>query len=153
MNYICDEFNKNWEFMKKAILFSLIFILSIGFAKAQTTIEEYNYITKEYKSYLPIKEGYKLEDINTVIYSLNSVDRIFNFKKFIREETNEVAAILVEYVRVSKGRTYILYFCIPSENSSDGVWKIVQDTIEAFGTTEVRNAYIWALNKYISKTF
>lgn len=151
--------------MKKGILFFVFFAITLVFANAQyievppeqtaqtvqTTEDEYNYVTREYKSYLPIKMGYKLEEIKTVSYALNSVDRVFNFKKLIRLETNETAAILVEYVRVSKGKTYTIYFCIPHESSSDRVWKLVQDTIEEFGTLEVRNAYIWALTKYISR--
>ena len=154
--------------MKKVFLVTILLAISFGFAQAQyvleplpkdqekktsqTTEEEYNYVTKEYKSYLPLKIGYKLEDEGTVSYSLNEVDRIFNFKKLIRIDSNEEAAIIVEFVRVSKGRTYIIYFCIPGENSTDGIWKLVQDTIEQFQTTEVRNAYIWALTKYISKS-
>lgn len=120
-------------------------------ASVKTTEDEFNYLTKYYKSYLPIRDGYKMENIETVTYALNSVDRIFNFKKFIRVETNDVAAILVEYVRVSKENTSIYYFCIPRANSSDAVWKIVQETIESLGSVEIRNAYIWSLTKYLSK--
>lgn len=152
--------------MKKSILLILFALVFTGFVKAQyivepdsqvtkvqTTEDEYNYITKQYKSFLPVKDGYKLENINMVSYTLNTVDRYFNFKKLIRTDTNEAAAILVEYVRISKGQTYIYYFCIPREDSSDGVWKLVQDTIEELGTQELRNAYIWALTKFISKSY
>ena len=153
--------------MRKSILFLMFLLASVSFANAQyivvpdvnekptvqTTVEEYDYLTKDYKSYLPLRQGYKLENAKTVSYTLDGVDRVFNFKKFVRTETDEVAAILVEYVRVSKGRTYTIYFCIPRESSSDAVWRRVQATLEAFQTTEVRNAYMWALTKYISGTF
>lgn len=140
--------------MKKGILI-LLFVMGIGLLHAQTTMEEYNYITKEYKQDKAsgtVKAGYTLEDVNTIVYVSASSDRTFNFKKLMRAGSGQVAAVIVEYVRATGSGEQTYYFCIPTEKSSDGVWKDVQDTIESLGSSELRNAYIWALTKYVSAT-
>lgn len=83
-------------------------------ANCQTTNEEYNYLTKGLKASiengLDIKNGYKLEKANN--YSMGNYN--FSFYNFIRNNTDQLAAIgLIANSSVS-GYTY--YFAIPIEN-------------------------------------
>jgi len=76
-----------------------------------TTEEEYNYLRREYKiqirSDLEMKNNYKFEEFGQV-----KEDRYeFEFKLLIRDEQNEIAAILVIIKSEVSGSTY--YLCIP----------------------------------------
>lgn len=77
-----------------------------------TTEEEYNFLTKGYKNQLDyggdMKKGYSLIDYKLLTIS----NYTFNFKKLIRSESNQLAAILVIADSRVSGSTY--YLCIPN---------------------------------------
>lgn len=138
--------------MKKLVLiFALIFI-GIGYTYSQTTPEEYKYFTRIYKPWQPLQPGYRLELITTVNYSVKDVDRVFNFKKIIRTNSNETIAILMEVVKITEGAPQFFYYCIPQKDSSDIIWNSLLDIIDKINEKEDKKAFVWALTQYISTT-
>jgi hypothetical protein len=88
-----------------------------------TTEEEYNYLTKGYKvqieSGLDMKKGYVLQDMGEVKRSSYE----FAFKGLVREQKNELAAILAIVKSSVSGKSY--YVAIPIGNSDlmERYWK------------------------------
>ena len=139
--------------MKKGIL--LIFVLSLSLlSKAQTTLEEWNYVTKGYQiqieSGLDMKKGYMIT--NNGSYTFNSSDavRIVNFKRLTRISRNEVCAIIVEYIRKSKSQVTVRYFCIPQKTSSAEIWNLCNLQTESFDSPQIGIAFTQALFRFIS---
>jgi len=105
--------------MKKTIL--IVFILAItARVNAQTTQEEYNYVTRGYKIDIEtghdIKNGYEMKDIDRVQQTTksNSIGREAWLKRFSRKSTNATAAYLIIYQRAGQEKEY---FCVPTLNS------------------------------------
>lgn len=109
----------------KSVLFSLLILLSLMFSfdtvNAQTSLEEYNYVTKGYKiqieSGLDMKKGYEFEAIDeksTDIRSakLNALHRVLPTGK------KEIAAYLIIYNRTGNPTEYI---CVPHPQSSEEI--------------------------------
>lgn len=108
--------------MKKSLLLIMAFVSLSAFGQDQvfktspTTEEEYNYLTKGYKiqaeSGLDMKKGYIFRDMG------EWPDNTYNFqlKGLIREESEEIAGILV----IAKSETWsgvnTYYLCIPFNN-------------------------------------
>lgn len=97
-------------------IFLLVLTCTTVFGQAPTTQEEYNYITKGYKimleSGLDVKKGYLIIDVKD--YTTSSYT--FSFKYLVREQPNEVAAILVIAKSILWGNTY--YVCIPNSTEN-----------------------------------
>lgn len=110
-----------------------------------TTEEEYNYLRREYKiqirSDLEMKNNYKFEEFGQV-----KEDRYeFEFKLLIRDEQNEIAAILVIIKSEVSGSTY--YLCIPQNNKEltkryDRVIDLLDEPIS--------KSYLKVLSRYLS---
>jgi hypothetical protein len=102
------------KLQKLILLFSLTFLSNSFFS--QTTLEEYNYITKGYKvqieSGLDMKKGYLFEDV----YSQKSGERLAELKVLyrIKETKKEIAAYLIIY---SKEGNEPEYLCVPNPKS------------------------------------
>jgi hypothetical protein len=96
---------------------------SVGYS--QTTLEEYNYVTKGYKvqveSGLDMKKGYRFDDVHTIhIQYSDGVVRETEFKALFREGQKMPTAILCIYSHSDKQDKD--YLCIPQFNSSKEVW-------------------------------
>jgi len=106
--------------MHKLIPTAFIVILAIQASRAQTTEEEYNYVTKGYemqvKGGLDMKQGYRLEDllVDTV------KERVSAFKALIREGEDKPCAILLIYTRLATGEKS--YLCLPHPASDEKIW-------------------------------
>lgn len=123
--------SKNFYTMSKKIFFSFLLIGMISIHSnviAQTTIEEYNYVTKGYKvqeeSGLDMKKGYLLE----MITNEYKQERIAELRVLYRlKDTNkkEVAAYMLIYKR--SGSNNVEYICVPHPSSdeiiSEMYWK------------------------------
>jgi hypothetical protein len=102
------------KLQKLILLISLTFLSNSFFS--QTTLEEYNYITKGYKvqieSGLDMKKGYLFEDV----YSQKSGERLAELKVLyrIKETKKEIAAYLIIY---SKEGNEPEYLCVPNPKS------------------------------------
>jgi len=112
------------------ILFTATFIIFIyNILLAQTSQEEYNYLTKGYKiqieSGLDMKKGYRLEDLivsSTLTPSLFvKVFRNCQFKALYRQNEQKPCAILCIFTNTNIGLKD--YFCIPSIDASDLIWE------------------------------
>jgi len=120
---------------KKLSYFFIIALLICTInSNAQTTLEEYNYLTKGYKvqmeSGLDMKKGYELSSVDAETTSqrnaeLKVLHRLKNSKK-------EIAAYLIIYNKTGNEKEYI---CVPNPKSNDEVkslyWKMLYD-----GTTD-----------------
>jgi hypothetical protein len=82
----------------------------------QTTLEEYNYVTKGYKvqieSGLDMKKGYEFKSIDTVSTKIATAEMKILYR--LKENKKETAAYLIIYKRESRNVEYI---CIPNPKS------------------------------------
>jgi hypothetical protein len=123
---------------------------------SQTTQEEYNYITKGYKvqieSGLDMKKGYSFTDLGDWGLTHGTEKRRCEFKALMRSGQAKPCAILMIYKRtdIENGATY--YVCIPSQGSSDEIWKQTLDFIneKCRDNTLLQNTIIWALMNFSS---
>ncbi len=141
--------------MKKVILIAFISTLAIG-TKAQTTQEEYNYVTKGYKvqveSGLDMKKGYELKDIDHVQQagSGGSIAREAWLKILNRKSTSTIASYMIIYQRPGKEKEY---FCVPSPNSS----QVLRDAFfasltaaDTFGSTDKLQLLTFLLSRSLT---
>ena len=139
----------------KRLLNLAIFSIISTIALSQTTLEEYNYLTKGYKiqieSGLDMKKGYELKDAMTTVIRHNSYSRIVKFKYLYRIGEKYPCATLMIMERSSTN--YQQYICIPSKNSSGSIWsKAQKDFYVATNdwTTPSQN-YTWGMVKMIAE--
>ncbi len=103
----------------------LLLIVVVAFAttsslQAQTTLEEYNYVTKGYKvqieSGLDMKKNYVFEDVETK----NTSERTAKLKVLYRTKSGkkEIAAYMVIYNKTGYAKQYI---CIPHPKSEEEI--------------------------------
>ena len=116
---------------------------------SQTTLEEYNYVTKGYKvqmeSGLDMKKGYRFEDIHTIhIQYSDGVERETQFKALFKEGQKQPSAILCIYSHSDDGtRDYI---CIPQFSSSKEIWDSTYARISAIRVDDT-TPLMWGLAK------
>ncbi len=112
--------------MKYILAIGLFFLPFI--TKAQTSSEEYNYVTKGYKAQvtegLDMKKGYKLTQVQQRTFRLGST----TINKLIRTANNSIAAYMVIY-KPNSGDAQ--FFCIPNPNSPYEVIQMYESTISA----------------------
>lgn len=101
--------------MKYSLL--LAFVLVAGAALAQTTQEEYNYLTEGYKEQLEkgldTKRGYVFGPEQVI--SIDDGKFIFTFKPLLRESENKLAAVSVR-IQSNKAISSDIFLCIPVDN-------------------------------------
>ena len=109
--------------MKKALILISLVVLTSYFATeifGQTTLEEYNYITKGFKiqidSGLDMKKGYEIEDIDRQ----STKERTAELKALYRVVDNkkEIAAYMIVY-KLSPNP--VEYICVPNPKSNDEI--------------------------------
>ncbi|HPD25062.1 MAG TPA: hypothetical protein P5312_08565 [Bacteroidales bacterium] len=109
--------------MKKTIILTLAIALTTLFSTAtfgQTTLEEYNYVTKGYKvqleSGLDMKKGYELENVDEA----TAGERTVTLKKLIKVSANQkkTVAYMLTY---KKGSGATQYICIPHPSSDNEI--------------------------------
>lgn len=150
--------------MNRLLLVLILWHLSIFTAFTQTTLEEYNYITKGYKiqqeSGLDMKKGYILSDM-TDFTSLdfgqdeNQGKRGMVFKGLIRNSESKPCAIMAIYQRKVNGVIkFEEHFCIPMPNNND-LWNKTLEQINANWSSEnaklMFSSMLWAMMKFASQ--
>ena len=119
----------------KQTLFTLVFLIFSSTLFAQTTQEEYDYLTKGYPEAIEkgydIKSGYTLEKA----LSTTSYDIVFDFYSFTETKTGTVKAFLVEITKEKKGKDKKRYICIPL-----GKTKLVIDYVNDYNKLGVTMA-------------
>lgn len=135
--------------MKKIII--LLFVIGTYCNLfAQTTQEEYNYLTKGYKiqleSGLDMKKGYSLKDLGDWGLNHGSENRNCTFKGLVRDGQNKPCAILMIYKRTDISNGAVFHICIPI-NASGDIWQQTLDFVNANfkDNIQMSNAIIWAL--------
>jgi hypothetical protein len=109
---------KNVQLLIPILFFIIISLNSFS----QTTMEEYNYVTKGYQiqieSGLDMKKGYEIEFID----SMSNGDRFTELKSLIRTKDNsrKIAAYMIVYSKNGSPKEYI---CIPNFKSSEEILK------------------------------
>lgn len=133
--------------MKTALVLISIFI-SVQLA-AQTTQEEYNYLTKGYKEQiekgLDMKKGYSFKDLGTFEYKSGIELRRSEFKALMKEGDSKYRAILLIYRRVGADPYYV---CIPTPDAPEDIWNQTQ----YFMTVTFANNYLAAQALFYSLT-
>lgn len=141
--------------MKVAFLCaSVVILLTLrsSESRAQTTFEEYNYVTKGYRvqieSGLDMKKGYTFADINSYRLSYTTGGfRETEFKVLLKEEGKKPVAIMCIYT--SSTNPSKEYICIPQPNSPKEVWDSTYSKISTF-EGEDATALLWGLAKISS---
>jgi len=123
------------------LILSIVFTSSFSFA--QTTIEEYNYLTKGYRiqmeSGLDMKKGYTLKDFGT----FRSTTRTCEFKGLYNEATHKLAATLAIF-HAANGDIY--YFCIPVANSQQNIFDAYYSSLIAIDNVLAMKEYSYFLS-------
>jgi hypothetical protein len=118
----------------KKFLFTLLSVFMFVSLNAQTTLSEYKYITKGYKSSvidqgLDMKKGYSISALDTVVIGPRKV--ILNrLIKTTIEDTITVAHMAI-YQRDNAEPDYI---CIPLKNSGNGILRLYWDNLVSQGS-------------------
>lgn len=129
--------------MKKTIIFVMT-IMTLSFTCfSQTTIEEYNYITKGYKSQVidqggDMKKGYELEEVDKI----SAGGRTAVLKKLLKVNGDQktIAAYMIVYQKDASPKEYI---CVPNPTSekevTDAFWKVLyENPLLGDGTTRLQ---------------
>ncbi len=111
----------------KRILLTLSLVLFIFTAYSQTTLEEYNFLTKDYaaqtaKGDVPELEGYYLEDL------LELSDKTGVVKLLYKNDQESITPVATQFHIYDNDRTF--YVCVPHEKSSKEVFKLYQGDIQ-----------------------
>ena len=130
----------------------LMFMVSGFAAYSQTTLMEYNYVTKGYRvqieSGLDMKKGYRFEDIHSIhIEYSDGVVRDTEFKALYRDSVRTPVAILCIYSHPGEVRRD--YICIPQFNSPKEIWDSTNAKISTV-TGDNATALMWGLAKLSS---
>ncbi|HTB06486.1 MAG TPA: hypothetical protein VK806_05985 [Bacteroidia bacterium] len=131
----------------KGILILLCFILPIQVYSQSTTEEEYNYITKGYKTQadqgLDIKKGYSLKNYGKWLLSFGNKSKGATFKGFYRDGDPKPCAIMAIYQELNKDSvpTVTEYYCIPVK-SGEALWGNLIDQVNAkYGKSNGEDIY------------
>lgn len=133
-------------------LFTLLLLFFTSLTFSQTTLEEYNYLTKGYKiqkeSGLDMKRGYSMRDVSK--YSFSDSSREVNFKYLYRlNEQKAPCATLMIVTRKSTG--FIRYYCIPHAESSEEIWDLAYSSYKSMvDCTSSFKEYTFGMIRFIS---
>ena len=137
--------------MKKHYL-TFVLILSITALQSQTTMKEYNYLTKGYKiamdNGLDLKRGYTLYKYGDWGKKYNTFERKTTFYAFYRGKEKKPCAMLVVLER--SDTDYKKYMCIPEYHSNNDVWDAAY---KDWLNTDLSSAYAWGMIQFISYQF
>lgn len=121
---------------------SIFFLFFHGYA--QTTIEEYNYLTKGYKiqqeSGLDMKKGYKIQFLT----EHRVLERTQELHVLFRDGETKPCAFLVVYERPST--RFKDYICIPHFDSDSEIWLMFWEKVQTYSDNGTK-ALVWGLSK------
>ena len=123
-----------------SILVGVLLLVGTSMCLCQTTMEEYNYITKGYKvqmeSGLDMKKGYQFEDLNSSIFpdpGDSTTYKKTEFKALLREGQSTPCAIMCIFTTVTKSKIENAdYICIPHSDSPKEIWSLAYDKVSAY---------------------
>ena len=124
----------------KKILLMLVIVLWVVSSNskllAQTTMEEYNYVTKGYQvqieSGLDSKKGYEVVSLKKDTAGIRTAELKVLYR--LKDEKKEIAAYMVVYQKFGDTKRY---YCIPHPNSDKEIlrkyWNQLYDGLELSG--------------------
>jgi hypothetical protein len=126
---------------------------------AQTTQDEYNYITKginvQLEDGLDMKKGYTFVDYGTYELSEGTRKRTVEFKGLVKVGNTKPSAIKMIYKRTVPSSGYEQYVCIPSTDAPAEIWKQTNEVIKNFDKlgdpAELYRAFIYGLMKFVAQ--
>ncbi|KAB2913524.1 MAG: hypothetical protein F9K23_17010 [Bacteroidetes bacterium] len=138
----------------KNIIIALLLAVSLP-AISQTTQEEYNYITKGYKtqveSGLDMKKGYSFKDYGTFTIEEGKEKRQCEFKGLFRDGQTKPCAVMMIFRRTDISNGAVHYICIPSSDAPEDIWKqtnkLVKDA-ESGVSSGMYRAFVYGLMKF-----
>ena len=127
----------------KNLFLTAICLLASYLASAQTSLEEYNYLTKGYKmqieSGLDMKKGYSFKEIA----QYKNQKRTCTFKGLINDASHKQVGTLAIY-QAANGLTY--YFCIPALGSDEKLFNAYWTSLDEMNTVAVMKEYCYYLS-------
>lgn len=143
--------------MKNLLLLGLV--LSSLCLFGQTTMEEYNYLTKGYKiqmeSGLDMKKGYSMREVDEwgTKRDDGSFIRSSKLLQLYRDGESEPCAGLIIFFYPSGWSSDYHYQAIPHIYSDDDVWGKAKDDFKSSGLSSSTSAYdnLWPTIKMISR--
>jgi len=132
----------------------LLVLLCCNNSYSQTTLEEFNYITKGYQiqieSGLDTKSGYTIQDIGDWGITYDDFARKAQFKLLYKEDNNVPQAIIMILYRTDTDTK--AYVCIPSFSSELEIWEKAFDHFSEITAEwdEVGVAYYWGTLRMLS---
>ena len=143
----------------KKIFYTLLFVMLFSAFNliGQTTQEEYNYITKGYKtqveSGLDMKKGYNLINLGSSSLSIGNEKRVTEFKGLVKDGQTKPCAIMMIYKRTDISNGAVYYICIPSTDASKDIWQQTLDFISSNikDNNAMSQVIIWGLMKFGSQ--
>ena len=120
--------------MKKIFAFTMLLLCLSVFAKAQTTMEEYNYVSNglidDVSKSKDIKAGYSLQDlyISELVSWTNGQWR--NIKLYSFNKNGQRKAIAVEFSDSDRSRTFR---CVPTKFTDQSIWTLANASFGDLG--------------------
>lgn len=127
----------------------LLSALCHGISFAQTSLEEYNYVTKGYalqiQGGLDMKRGYYFVDSGQFEVPYSGFSRSSTIKILHREADSAPCATMLIHRRTDTN--FIKYVCIPHVDSGSEIWKKAKDDYWAamYDWDEAAKAFSWNL--------
>ncbi len=132
--------------MKNLLFITALVLITISTINAQTTLEEYNYISKGYRftfdNDLDIKEGYLMKPLNKFQYNNTTI----HISGLFRKIDGDLAGYLFE---LSDG-IFKKDICVPTETSDSIVWRKYEIELQSLPVPILRHHSI-CLSKFLSQ--
>ncbi len=133
-----------------------LLLVSYCRVQAQTSLEEYNYVTNGYKMQveggLDMKKGYRFEDLTQHVTQSATSDITWTteFKALYRIGESKPCAILCIFSNSSEQNKH--YLCIPSSASTREIWNMAFEKLGEFSGDDARalNFGLAVLSSYYS---
>lgn len=129
--------------MKHLFFTLLLLLVAVMFATAQTTQEEYNYLTTGYAQDIEtghdIKSGYSLENV----YNFNGGENTYKYSLFKETSSDKIKAILIDVMKNHNNKS--TYFCLPIKNN-DLLEHFRKDYVKKLGS--LQEVYFNRANMY-----
>lgn len=138
--------------MRKALFIITLISLCIA-AHSQTTENEYNYITKGYKSYdqsgTDLKSGYYIQAGIKYGHQTKSSTYLYDIIRLMRKDNNELAALIVKVKKIANNYDEYHYLCIPTKDTPSMISLRCTNDLLNISDGEIKAGLNFAFIKYI----
>jgi hypothetical protein len=134
-----------------------ILLVATNYTFSQTTLEDYNYITKGYKEDVAMGKDFKAGYAMKSLYTSEWFDkggaqiRKFEIARYVNSK-NPGNTIAVMILLKDQSDRVEWVFCMPSEGSSQDLWKSFWTEVYGNSSPGIRNAIIRTMSQMLMKT-